>query len=259
MPKAEIDGGSGAGTHDVDDATVCVMSPVALRSAEELAGVADPAWPGIAELIAGAASPVEVLEPDRSRDTLYRLQVTVRSALGALAWNAGGVLIDAGWLKLLGCGARDLPGLAEANGLGEPGPESGPPGLLTVAFDVLGGRFAVNGGALGAARGEVCYFGPDTLAWLPLGAGHGAFVSWALSGRTEEFYEDLRWPGWRAETAALTPGQGLSVYPPPWSAEGKDLAQSSRRPAAVTELAAFHEHTAAALAEARPPDDPESR
>jgi hypothetical protein len=51
--------------------------------------------------------------------------------------------------------------------------------------------------------------------------GHSAFVRWALNGPLDRFYEGLRWPGWRREAAALSPGQGIFSYPPPWSAEGR--------------------------------------
>ncbi len=39
-----------------------------------------------------------------------------------------------------------------------------PPGCLVVGHDVVGGTFAINGGALPCDLGEVCYFGPDTWA-----------------------------------------------------------------------------------------------
>ena len=76
--------------------------------------------------------------------------------LGALALNSGGMLGDHGWVRLLGGGSGRLPDLATVSG---PGPQaaSAPPLSLTVGFDVLGGRFAVNGGGLPGQPGEVCY------------------------------------------------------------------------------------------------------
>lgn len=75
---------------------------------------------------------------------------------------------------------RALASIAEANGLG--GSVSAPPGELVVGHDVLGGLFAIDGGALGVAPGEVCYFGPDTLTWDGLGGGYSAFLLAALGG-----------------------------------------------------------------------------
>ncbi len=109
----------------------------------------------------------------------------------------------------------------------------------------LGGRFAIDGGSLGIALGEVCYFGPDGLAWEALGGGHADFVHAALTGGLAETFSSLRWPGWQDETENLSPDEGLALYPPPFSREGQDLSAVSRRPVPLTELSAFYEETAA--------------
>src|SRR5437762_7116704 len=133
---------------------------------------------------------------------LYRLQVTARSPLGALALNSGGLLVDHGWLRFLGGGHDGLPDLATANGL-DAEPPAGPPGLLEIGRDILGGRFAINGGALPGDMGKVCYFGPDTLRWEPLSLGHGDLIQWAITGGATAFYSELRWPGWEEEASAV--------------------------------------------------------
>src|SRR3954465_6506482 len=128
----------------------------------------------IAAWVAASPRDVRVLPApaeDRGR-CLLRLQVTTRSPLGALAWETGGLLLDHGWLRILGGGTDVLPDLASASGLDggaarapAPGLAGGPPPFLVVAQDVLGGIFAVNGGGLPTEPGEVAYFPPDTLAW----------------------------------------------------------------------------------------------
>ncbi len=117
-----------------------------------------------------------------------------------------------------------------------------------MAYDVLGGVFAVDGGGLGVAPGEVCYRGPDTLQWISLGAGHGRFVQAALSGALGDFYADLRWPGWDREVSALGADRGLSVYPPPFTAQGRDPGAASRRSVPFDELIAFYDDMAAQIA-----------
>lgn len=111
------------------------------------------------------------------------------------------------------------------------------PPYLVIALDVLGGRFAVNGGGLPGAPGQVAYFGPDTLDWLPTQLSHSAFVEWAFTGDTAAFYEDLRWNGWESEVRAVALGSLLAVYPPLFTKEGKDLATASRRSVPWRELA----------------------
>lgn len=55
-------------------------------------------------------------------------------------------------------------------------------------------------------------------------------------GRLETCYDGLRRPG-RREAAALDLGQGITVFPPPWTEEAhRDLAATSRRPVAMREV-----------------------
>jgi hypothetical protein len=218
---------------------------VARRELEELVNVPEPAWPWLSELVANASA--DVVQCPASADagaaTLVRLQVSAASALGALALNCGGMLIDRGWLRMLGAGSTGLPDLATANGLDDPEVGSAP-GVLTVAYDVLGGRFAINGGDLPAAAGEVAYWGPDTLDWTPIGGGHSTFVQWALGGGLADFYQHLRWPGWQDEVSRLTPDFGIAIYPPLFSVEGRDPSQAHRRAVPLDELLRAHQDMA---------------
>ena len=104
---------------------------------------------------------------------------------------------------------------------------------------MLGGRFAVNGGLPGQP-GEVCYWGPDTLAWTVLRAGYSQFARMVLGGGLAGFYQDLRWPGWQDEVAPLGEDQGISVYPFLFTAESRPIARASRRPVPFAELLGAH-------------------
>ncbi len=223
-----------------------------IRSAEELAIVADPAWPYIERLVAEAVVPARILPPPEGGAglrALFRLQVTAASTLGAMAVSCGAILIDHGWLKLLGAGQDALAGLAEANGLGEPGPDSAPPGHLVVGYDVLGGTFAVNGGGLAGGPGEICYFGPDSLGWTPIGVtGHAALLRWALAGGLAGSFTDMRWPGWERETSALAADQAIICYPPLWTAEANKGATVQRSAVPLAEAIGVHQEYARQLA-----------
>lgn len=229
--------------------TACSVTRV--RALAELIAADDPAWAHTAELIAESVVPVEVLPPDRAQceACLHQLQVSTRSALGSVALNTGGMLVDHGWLRVYGgCGtAGGMPGLAEINEFpAEPDPSGVPPQGLVIGHDILGGVFALNLATSPACGrpgepGEVVYFAPDSLRWEPMEGGYGSWLSWMFSGTFGRFYQSLRWPGWEAETAALHPRQGLSVIPFLWSSEARhDLAATSRRPAAMRELLSLH-------------------
>jgi hypothetical protein len=80
-----------------------------MRALTDLIDTDDPAWPGIEAAVAAAPIPVAVLaaDPRRADDELLRLQVTTRSWLGAVAHRSGGLVLDHGWLRVLGSGHDD--------------------------------------------------------------------------------------------------------------------------------------------------------
>jgi hypothetical protein len=111
------------------------------------------AWTEVTATMAAAPYPVKVLPADaaQAQGCLAALGITTGSWLGAVVANTGGVLIDHGWLRVLGYGHGGLPSVAVE------------PGRLTVGHDVLGGQFAWLPARPGA-KPTVHYFGPDTLS-----------------------------------------------------------------------------------------------
>src|SRR5687767_12930937 len=84
--------------------------PPPRRSLEQLLNVDDPAWPLVEGWIETSPRPVEALPPSAARgDALLETQATARSALGAVVYETGGLLIDHGWLRVLGSGHPRLP------------------------------------------------------------------------------------------------------------------------------------------------------
>lgn len=214
------------------------MRTTGTRPIEALIDRAAPAWPDVKAVLTNASRPVSLLPADRdqARATLLAIQVTTRSALGAIAYETGGVLVDGGWLRILGSGHPSLGGdLRTWNGLDGASPPLGLEGALIVAHDAIGGFFALNGGALTGEPGEVHYLAPDTLEWEPLGIGYTAFLGWAATGNLEEFYQGLRWPGWEAEIASLAGDQGLLITPFLWVG-GPPIEERVRRPIPMAEL-----------------------
>lgn len=109
-------------------------------------------------------------------------------------------------------------------------------GMLLVAHDVLGGFFALEGGALGGEPGGAIYFAPESLRWQRVKSSYSDLLQFFFSGDLAGFYGDDRWKGWMDDVTALTPDQGYSLYPPLWTKEGKDVSRVSRRPVPMTEL-----------------------
>jgi len=221
------------------------------RSLRALVEVDSPAWPGLEDAFAGARNGVEVLPRDaaRSAATLDALQVTAQSTLGAVAYETGGLLIDRGWIRLLGGGCERGEGLADWNGLAETPQLDGASGLFIVGYDLIGGFFALDG----AAGGEAIYFAPDTLGWDRLERGYTGLVHFLLQADLDAYYP-LRWRAWESEAAEVPFDHALSLYPPPFMKEGKDLSRVSRRAVPARELWALGQDFASQLGGPGEPD-----
>ena len=189
-------------------------------------------WEWVQECIAASRWPVEVVPapPRRGRDRLERLQLGDRSPLAGLTLNAAGLLIDGGWLRILGCGGGVFgDDVATWNGLDGEAPEPRLDGAMVVGHDAVGGFFAW------FADAGVRYLAPDTLEWEDVAPGYSAWLEIMLTGDLPAFARDLRWPGWEEEVAALSPDEALHFYPPQWTREGRPLEQAHRRPVSMRE------------------------
>ncbi|WP_319463761.1 DUF2625 family protein [Micromonospora sp. RTP1Z1] len=198
------------------------------------------AWPEVAAAVAAAPYPVEVLpaDPSRASACLTALEITARSWLGAVVANTGGLLIDHGWLRILGSGHRGLPDVYSESDPGR--------GLVVIGYDVMGGQFAWVHAQPGA-RPTVHYFGPDDLGWLDLEQGYADWLYAVIAGSLTSFYDNLRWPGWEEEIMALALDQGISAWPPPFTKEGKDLSAVSRKAIPLSEAVSFYQDAARQL------------
>ncbi len=185
------------------------------RSLEELVDP-DDAWDVVAGCAAGAPHPVEILpcNAGAGEDTLLALQLTTHSMMGTIGYRSGGMLVDRGWLRVLGAGCPRIGGgLREWNAaLG--GRPLDPPldGAAIVAYDAVGGFFAMNGDRWPTPPGQIHYLAPDTWRWESYELGYAAFVEWACSEKLATFYGE-RWAGWEGEVEALGPDQAIRFWP----------------------------------------------
>jgi len=76
------------------------------RPLKELINLEEPGWKIVQEWIDQAKNHVEVLPPSspQREEALFETQVTSRSPLGAIVYDSGGLLIDHGWIRILGSG-----------------------------------------------------------------------------------------------------------------------------------------------------------
>ncbi|KQB39563.1 DUF2625 domain-containing protein [Flavobacterium aquidurense] len=212
--------------------TFAATAQTKMKEAEELIDKADPGWTIVEDWIKTAKNKVEVLPVDalKAKDALYKTQVTTRSSMGAIVFMTGGLLIDDGWIRILGSGNlkfnRTLPDWNKGKSFKEFGET---PPFLLIADDAIGGFYLLNGGGLGTDVGKVYYFSPDNLEYEQLDITYSEFLGFCFNNDLDKFYEGNRWNGWRQEVSKLKGDEVFNFYPFLWSAEGSDINKSSRK------------------------------
>ncbi|TGD78041.1 DUF2625 domain-containing protein [Hymenobacter wooponensis] len=210
----------------------------AKRPLSELINLQQPGWELVNQWMREAKNKVQVLPkiPARADSALLAAQVTTRSPMGAVIYETGGILVDDGWLRILGSGSPKMNrSLMSWN-------QDKPAGMLLVADDVLGGFYAINGGAFGQETlGKIFYFAPDNLRWEATNKTYSEFLVFCFSGDLKGYYRNLRWKGWEQEVSALTGTQGLACYPFLFTKEGKNVGKDKRGTVPIQELWNFEQ------------------
>jgi hypothetical protein len=214
-----------------------------MQPVEELINKTDPGWTLVKDWIKSAKNKVEILPVDttRAKDALYKIQVTTRSPMGAVVYMTGGLLIDNGWIRILGSGSeklnRTLPDWNKGKSFKEFGDA---PTFLLIADDAIGGFYLLNGGGLGKDLGKVYYFSPDDLEYEPLDITYTEFLQFCFDGDLDKFYKGKRWTTWINEVSQLDGDKVFNFYPFLWTKEGKDINKISRKMLPVEEQYIFN-------------------
>jgi hypothetical protein len=213
---------------------------IRMRDLNDLININDPGWPIVEDWIGKATNKVELLPKDKIRaDTaLYQAQVTTRSPMGAIIYQTGGILVDNGWIRILGSGSERLDrSIMEWNKNKSFKNIGDPPSFLLIADDVLGGFFALNAGGIEQSNiGKVYYFAPDNLTWESTEMGYSDFLIFCFQGDLEKFYQGYRWDGWINDITGLDGNKGIHCLPYLWTKEGKDINSTNRKPVPLQEL-----------------------
>jgi len=218
--------------------SLTTFSQTNMRPIEALINESDSGWPLVTEWIKSAKNKVEVLPVDqqKAKEALYNTQVTTRSPMGAIVYETGGILIDNGWIRILGSGSeklkRSLPDWNLGKGctaFGQPTP------FLLVADDAIGGFFLLNGGGLGKDLGKMYYFAPDSLEYEPLSITYTEFLNFCFHNNLEDFYKGYRWKTWKEDVAKLSCDSVFTFVPYLWTKEGKDIEMASRKAIPIEE------------------------
>jgi len=210
-----------------------------MRPVEELINQTEPGWELVKQWIDSAKNKVEVLpcESMKAKESLYKIQVTTRSPMGAIIYSTGGILVDGGWIRILGSGHpklnRTLPDWNKGKSFNEFGESMR---FLLIADDAIGGLFAVNAGKFDQDNlGEVYYLAPETLEWESLDYTYSDFLNLCFNGDLDLFYKGFRWTNWKNDVSSLDGNSVFSFVPFLWTKEGKDIDNISRKPVPIEE------------------------
>jgi hypothetical protein len=193
-----------------------------MRPLNELINTKEPGWDSV-----------------RAATTLYQTQVTTRSPMGAIIYETGGLLIDHGWIRILGSGSERLNrSIIDWNKnksfkeVGEPMP------FLLIADDILGGFFAINSRGISSnGIGKVFYFAPDALEWEETEMSYSDFLIFCFTGDLKKFYEGYQWTNWEKDIENMDGDKGMSIIPFLWTKEGKqNIDTSSKQTVPLQEL-----------------------
>lgn len=181
-----------------------------MKDLEQLIDKENSVWAIIQGWFKQANNHYQILPKDveNAGKELVGMQLSTKMPLGAVVYETGGILVDHGWLRLIGSGSEKLPrGLFEWN-FGKTFESAGErPLYLLVADDAIGGYFAVNGGGLGDKIGMIYYYSPKKHAWESIGLNYSQFLGWALTADLTGFYHGLRWKSWQQDIANLNGSQ----------------------------------------------------
>lgn len=192
-------------------------------------------WGVISQWIKEAGNKTQYLSrnADEAEKIVKLFDINTSDTLGAIVFHSGGLLIDDGWIRILGSGNKLLQrnlyswnkGLTFIDYPSQAG-------YILVGDDAMGGLFAMNKGYLSTdekALNKIFYFVPDMLEWLYLDLNYSEFLLFAMNADLNEFYQDLRFHGWEKTIKDLHGDDALQCKPFLWTEEGKDVESTKKQ------------------------------
>ncbi|SFV04438.1 DUF2625 family protein [Butyrivibrio sp. INlla21] len=174
-------------------------------------------------------------EEQVGREQCLTLNIPEKTLLYEIVCNSSGIIID-NWIRIMGQ-TNSNNGIEYYNKIIEDSQEIA--GLFIVASDILGGLFAININRFEDGKNNIWYFAPDTLEWENLAMKYSDFISWALQGNIDDFYEAMRWDNWNSIAEDVSVDQGILVYPFLWAKEC-DVEKAEKKVVPFNEIIALN-------------------
>lgn len=199
-------------------------------------------WNIVADWIKKSKNQTTILPKENldANKILDQMNLQTQSLLGGIVNETGGILVDKGWIRLFGSGSKHLSRTVANWNLGRTFQKYGEvPPYLFIGDDAVGGLFAINGGYLGEDRGNIYYFTPEFLEWVPLDISYSEFLIFCFDGNLSRFYKEVRWKGWSDDLKRLHADYAYTFTPYLWDGVN-NIDKSERRVISMEELYNFH-------------------
>lgn len=197
----------------------------------DFASLNDSKWNEFLEWKSDAKNDVTVFAPDSNRAlfAMYEGDLDPNSMLASFILHSGGMVVDHGWIRVLGSGCTDfMRGFKDWNrGKSKPGKDGSY--YLLVADDVVGGFFGIKmSPGANPDKAKVWYLGASNLQWVNTGIDYPTFLKFCFVGDMKGFYYDYRWDGWQEEVSKFSQRHTIGCYPELWTRETR-VQESNRK------------------------------
>ena len=186
----------------------------------------------LTSLLKESSKDIEILDKNSDKFYISRilkdLNISSESLLWEIITNTWGILVDCGWLRIIGSWNIISRNILDWN-------NDKTKGMLLVADDIIWGFFALNLWYFDGEIWNIFYFAPELLEWEDLEMKYANFINWAIMWDTNKFYESFRWDWWESETKEININMGLSIYPFLWT-ENIDINNRSKKTISIEEI-----------------------
>ena len=196
-----------------------------MKTLHELIQLETSTYQELLELQHNATSRTTFLTLDNvveAEDALLLYQAPTNSYFGTIIYKTGGVLINDGWLRILGGGSSKLSPIHVWNHRLTNRIDY----QLIIAYDVLGGYFFIENKENDSASSVVFYFSPQNFTVSSVAVNYKTFIQYCFTEQLTEFYKNYYWATWQQDIQSLPTDHIFDFTPPLWTTEGKSIAYS---------------------------------
>lgn len=172
--------------------------------------VKDTIWEEICKTIRNSQNEIKICPIEHSNSIDFH---KIRDPyLSSIINNSSGIRINK-WIHLLGHDSNGTKGFDFFNNT------FSNLGVIIIAYDLIGGLFAINTEMLRTGKNHILYFAPDKLEWEDLEFDYLNFLNWCFNGDISVFYDFMKCDEIINLVSNISENEMILIYPFLWSKE----------------------------------------